>query len=130
MVAREERADGSVTVRTRRTVPMDVPGFAKKVLSPTNRVEQEDVWAAPGPDGACSGRWRVEARGVPVTVGGTITVAPAGDDRCTVTVRADVVCGIPLVGGRIAGFVADDVLRTVHGEEAFTDARLAADAGR
>jgi hypothetical protein len=125
LLGREAKPDGGVMLRTRRTVPMEVPGFAKKVLSPTNQVVQEDVWGPADATGARKGRWTVDAKGVPVKVAGTIVITPVDAHRCTVEVRAEISCGIPLVGGKIAGFVGDDVLRTVHAEEVFTDDRLA-----
>ena len=65
---------GEVSVRSRRNVPMEVPGFAKKFLSPTNSVEQRDRWHAAAHDGSRSGTWEVQAKGVPVSAGGTESV--------------------------------------------------------
>ena len=47
LVRRDEADDGAVTLVTQRVVPLDVPGFAKKVLSPSQTVVQTDTWDAP-----------------------------------------------------------------------------------
>ena len=118
-------ADGDgLTVGSRRDVPMDVPGFAKRFLSPMNTVEQTDRWAAPGADGSRAGTWEVSARGVPVTVGGTLRIVP-GDDGTIVEVAGEVSSSIPLVGGKLADFVGGDVERTLAAEETFNDGYLA-----
>ena len=47
LVSRDVGDDGSVTLVTTRVVPLDVPGFAKRFLSPSQTVTQTDDWAAP-----------------------------------------------------------------------------------
>ena len=116
---------GAVEVRSRRTVPMEVPGFAKRFLSPTNSVEQHDRWDAPAKDGSRRGTWEVNARGVPVTAGGTLRLTPGQRGTTVVEIAGDVTSSVPLVGGKLASFVGADVERTLHAEEAFNDRYLA-----
>lgn len=122
--------DDTVTVRSRRRVPMDVPGFAKRFLSPTNTVEQLDRWAAPAEDGSRTGTWQVDAAGVPVAVGGTLRITPGPKRTTVVEITGEVTSSVPLVGGKLAGFVAGDVQRTMAAEEAFNDEHLAAHSRR
>ncbi len=116
--------DGAVTVRSRRSVPMDVPGFAKRFLSPMNRVEQHDHWDAPAGDRSRTGTWQVNAKGVPVKVGGTLRIAPGTKRTTVVEISGEVTSSVPLVGGKLADFVGGDVQRTLAAEEAFNDAYL------
>lgn len=118
----------TVAVRSRRTVPMDVPGFAKRFLSPTNSVEQHDRWGAPAKDGTRTGTWEVNARGVPVSAGGTLRLMPDKNGTTVVEITGEVKSSVPLVGGKLASFVGVDVQRTLHAEEAFNDGYLAAAA--
>ena len=39
-----ERSDASLEICSRRVVDVDLPGFARKVLSPTNTMTQTDRW--------------------------------------------------------------------------------------
>jgi hypothetical protein len=122
----EHRVDaGAVTVASRRSVPMDVPGFAKRFLSPMNAVEQRDHWDAPADDGSRSGTWEVRAKGVPVTVGGTLRLTPRPGRTTVVEIAGEVTSPVPLVGGKLADLVAGDVRRTLTAEEGFNDAHLA-----
>ncbi len=117
---------GAVTVASRRSVPMDVPGFAKRFLSPMNAVQQRDRWDAPATDNSRTGTWRVNATGVPVDVGGTLRLTPGKKKRTTlVEITGEVTCSVPIVGGKLAGFVGGDVQRTLTAEEDFNDSYLA-----
>jgi hypothetical protein len=117
--------EGAVTVSSRRSVPMEVPGFAKRFLSPMNTVEQHDHWAAPAADGSRTGSWQVIAKGVPVAVAGTLRIAPGPKGTTTVRIEGEVTSSVPIVGGKLAGFVAGDVERTLAAEEAFNDEYVA-----
>ena len=116
--------DGAVTVRSRRSVPMEVPGFAKRFLSPMNTVEQRDHWLPPAADGARTGTWEVDARGVPVSAGGTLRLTPGAKGTTIVEIAGEVKCGLPLIGGKLASFVGGDVQRTLAAEETFNDGHL------
>jgi hypothetical protein len=124
IVEHEVHPDGSITVRSKRAVPMDVPGFAKRFLSPMNTVEQHDEWNPPAADGGRIGTWRVTATGVPVRVGGDLSVQPDGAGATVVVMSGEVGCSIPIVGGKLAAFVGADVERTMHAEEEFNAAML------
>ena len=69
VVRREDGDDGSVTLVTARVVPLELPGFAKKVLSPRQSVTQTDIWSASDGDGRRTGTFTVEAKGTPPTRG-------------------------------------------------------------
>jgi hypothetical protein len=124
LVRRDERDDGSVTVVTRRVVPLDLPGFAKKVLSPRQTITQTDDWSAPDAQGARHGTFTVEAKGSPVTIRGTLHLAPKGAG-CTNTTQVTIECKVPLVGGKIAELVAGDTRRAIEHEESWVRAHLA-----
>jgi hypothetical protein len=124
---REE--SGILSIRTRRGVPMDVPGFAKRFFSPINVVEEHDEWDPPLPDGTRCGIWQVTARGVPVTIGGQLRLAPGPDGVTIVEVTGEVVCPMPMVGGKIAAFLGGDVESSLRAEEAFVDGYLGEQMG-
>jgi hypothetical protein len=114
---------GIVSVRSRRGVRLDVPVFAKRFFDPVNLVDQHDEWDPPLADGSRTGIWQVVARGVPVTTGGQLRLSPT-DGGTLVEIAGEVTCPMPIVGGRIANFIAADVERTLHEEAAFLDGYL------
>jgi hypothetical protein len=124
LVRRDEGEDGSVTLVTRRVVPLELPGFAKRVLSPKQSVTQTDEWSAADAKGGRTGTFAVEAKGTPVRVHGSLRLAPKGTKGCTNTLAVTVECKLPLIGGKIADLVAKDTRRAVDHEQEWTSARL------
>lgn len=114
---------GIVSVRSRRGVRLDVPVFAKRFFEPVNLVDQHDEWDPPQADGSRTGIWQVVARGVPVTTGGQVRLGPVAGGTI-VEFDGEVTCPMPIVGGRIATFIAADVECTLREEEAFLDGYL------
>ena len=127
LVRRDLGDDGSVTLVTTRVVPLDVPGFAKRFLSPSQTVTQTDEWAAPDPGGVRDGTFRVEGKGTPVSVRGTLHLAPTGPSSCTDVSVVTIECKVPLVGGKIADFVAKDTRAAVDHEQTWLREHLATD---
>lgn len=124
LVRRDEGDDGSVTLVSRRVVPLELPGFAKKVLSPKQHVVQTDEWSAPDPKGRRTGTFAVEARGTPVRVRGTLHLSPKGARGCTNTTEVTIECKLPFVGGKIVDLVAKDTRRAVDHERAWMSEHL------
>ena len=112
-------------ITSKRKVPMEVPGFAKRFLNPLNTVEQTDEWQPATAKGERHGTWKVSASGVPVSVGGTLHLLAAAKGRTLVEITGDVTCSIPLVGGKLAAYVGADVERTMRAEDDFNDSYLA-----
>jgi hypothetical protein len=114
-------ADGDdLVIHTRRTVDVEgLPGFATKVIKPTNTMEQVDVWDAPDADGARDGRFTIDVKGAPVKVSGTMRLEPTpdGGTRHTVTGKFDV--KVPLVGGKIASWAEGPAQKRLDAEFAF-----------
>lgn len=118
-----EATDESLRVVSSRVVEVDLPGFAKRVLKPTNTMIQTDEWHQ-SEDGSWQGTFDVEVRGAPVHISGTMALIPvAGGTVHKVTARVDV--SVPLIGGRIADWAGKgDVSRSIDGEYSFNDSWL------
>ena len=63
--------DGTVRIVSSRVVDVDLPGFAKKALTPTNTMKQTDEWQRRG-DGSWAGTFAVDVQGAPVRIDGTM----------------------------------------------------------
>ena len=100
LVRRDDGDDGSVTMVTTRVVPLELPGFAKKVLSPKQHVTQTDVWSGADSKGRRTGTFVVEAKGTPVRLHGTLELTPRKASGCTNTTDVTVDCKVPLIGAR------------------------------
>jgi hypothetical protein len=109
---------------TRRRVTVDLPGFAKKVMQPTNTVEHVEDWAAAEADGSRVCTYTIEVQGVPSRISGTVTLVPDGGGARQ-DVAADVKVSIPLLGGRLEKFAVESGTKVLEEEAAFTRAELA-----
>ena len=125
LVSREAGKDGSLTIVTRRVVPLDLPGFAKRVLSSKQTVTQTDTWSASDNKGARTGTFAVESKGAPVKVSGALRLVPKGAKGCTNTSTVTIECKLPFIGGKITDFVAGDARRSVDHEQTWISAYLA-----
>lgn len=119
--------DGVLRIVTSRVVDVDLPGFAKRVLKPTNTMRQTDEWRPAGT--SWEGTFDVDVQGSPVHIAGVMRLTP-DDGTCTHEVTITVTVKVPLVGGRIADWAAkNDVRRSLDGEFAFNDRWLAEHLG-
>jgi hypothetical protein len=110
-----ERTDDSLLVTTSRVVDVDLPGFARKVLKPTNTMVQTDRWERRD-DGSWDGTFGVEVAGSPVELSGKMQLVDAGERTdSTVTITMNV--KVPLVGGKIADWAGKNEVRTTLAAE-------------
>jgi hypothetical protein len=115
--------DDTVRVVSTRVVDVDLPGFAKKALKPTNTMTQTDEWQRQD-DGSWSGTFGVDVQGAPVRIDGTMQLVPEANGARH-TVNLDLQVKIPLIGGKIADWVGkNDAQRTLDAEFAFNAQRL------
>ncbi len=122
-------AGGAVRIVSRRTVAVDVPGVLKKVLPSTNSVTQTDEWEAEPVDGVRSGTWKVDIKGVPIHLSGTMRLEPGtsaktGKPLKTSSVEAIdgvVKASLPLVGGKLEKLAYGNFMDATAQEQDFSD---------
>ena len=115
---------GTLHVESSRVVDVDIPGFARKVLKPTNTMHQNDEWHEVG-DGSWEGLFGVDVVGAPIQLSG-VRRLPPDDGTCTHDVTITMNVKVPLIGGKIADWAGkNDVKRTLDAEFAFGDTWLA-----
>ena len=115
--------EGGAHLEITRRVTVDLPGFAAKVMQPTNTVVQKEDWAAPTADGQRVCNYRVDVQGVPSSIAGKVTLSPH-NGKTRQEVVAEVKVSIPLLGGRLEKFAADSGKSVLAEEAAFTNTEL------
>ena len=122
-VLESDSSDDRLHIVVRRVVEVDLPGFAKRVLKPTNTVTTTDDWVRHD-DGGCTGVQKVETEGAPVKIDATTELTPNGEHtRYLVTVNLDV--KVPLIGGKLADWAKGSVRDQLEQEFAAGDRWLA-----
>jgi len=102
-VIEEDLTDDALRIVISRSVDTDLPGFAKKVLKPTNTVISTDHWRDFG-DGTYGGTFSADTKGAPIKVSGTTRITAAGPTRTHYVVTTTIDVKVPLIGGKIADF--------------------------
>lgn len=98
-----------------RTLPADLPAFAKKFLGETLTTTETDVWNEPNPDGSRDATIAIDFHGAPVTLNGKLRLeATATGAVCKVEV--EVKASIPLISGKIEGVAQEQFQRAVDAE--------------
>jgi hypothetical protein len=118
-----EPSDDSIRLTVDRTVPADLPDFAKKVLGDTNRIVQNESWTATGDGYECD--LKIEFPGKPLHVRGRLEIRPTGDATADWDVDMEIKASIPLIGGKLEDVVRKETLASLDKEYAFNQEWLA-----
>lgn len=122
-VVTEERSDDALRLVVKRVVDAELPGFAKKVLKPSNTVVSDDRWERRA-DGSCGGGFTVDTEGAPVKAKGTTRLEARGD-QTFYEVVVEVEVKVPIIGGKIADWSKGEIAKQFEQEFAAGDAWLA-----
>jgi len=125
-VDRSELDDGGAEVVTKRTVTVDLPGFAKKVLTPSQSTIQHETWSQAQGEGERLCSYFVEVQGAPSRIEGKHRLSPASGGGTDHHLDIEVKVSIPLIGGKIEKFAGETGRVDLAAQFEFTDAELAA----
>jgi hypothetical protein len=109
--------DGTFIIHTKRDIIADIPGFAKKFLSPTTTIIQKEVWTLTD-DPTKKGVVEVQAKGLPMQMKGNILLQPTNNGSENVLIY-EIKVNIPLVGGKLASFLDGEGRKTGDKEYEF-----------
>lgn len=107
------QVEGSTT-RCRRELP--APDQARKFTGPTLTVVEEVVWGAADERGVRTGQVSLTVPGQPMTMDGTVTLAPGGTGS-RVELKANLKVNIPLLGKKLEQAAAPAVLEGLQVQE-------------
>jgi len=88
----------------------EVPSFARKLVGEEINILQEERWTSPAQMDLT-----VTIPGKPGTMAGTVTLR-GHEGGTTETVEAEVRVNIPLIGGKLEGFIGDMLVRALNAE--------------
>jgi hypothetical protein len=116
----EETLDG-MRVVVARDKEVELPGFAKRMFQPKNRIIDDVRWTRKGEQWV--GEYTLQIAGVPGEIKGKSTLLPSPqgtrhESSFQVTAR------VPLLAGKLEAFVADRVEETFRDHAARNAARL------
>jgi len=108
--------DDSVEIESTRSLPAQVPSFAKSFFGDTITVSERQEWEGVDAAGARTGQFTGTFAGAPVSLEGELRLMP--HEGGTAFVMATTVkASVPLVGGKIEDLVREQVQRAARKEE-------------
>lgn len=115
--------DGTV-IRTERVLPArEVPDFARSMVGSELTVTETQDWRPAAADGSRTGSWAVRVAGIPLSLNGHLSLAPAGAGAVEL-VEGDLKAGIPLFGGKIERAAAPPLEQAIDIEGRLVNERL------
>ena len=107
---------------------MDLPGFAKKILTPSQTAIQTETWAPANSSGERVCTYTVEAQGTPSRIQGSHRLTPTASG-CHHTIDIDAKVSVPLIGGRLEKLAAEQGSEDIGKQFTYTDEELAKPRG-
>lgn len=108
--------DGSATTVSARTMPANLPSYAKAFVGDTIRLTETRVFGAPAADGSRDGAFTVDFGSTPISITGTLRLAPQGP-ASVLGIEAGITASVPFVGGKVERIAAEWIERFVAKEE-------------
>ena len=115
-------AVAGTTTTTTRSFP--APSQVAKFTNGTLTIVETIAWAAPGADGGRTGQLSLTVQGLPVTMNGSVRLAPGGKGS-TVAYTGQFTIHIPFVGRKLEDQAAPLVTDQIATEQRVGDAWLA-----
>jgi hypothetical protein len=110
------RSGDRVTLKIDRRAEAEIPGFAKRVVSPTNTIHLVEEWRPEGGGYVCD--WHAEISPAPARLKGTRTLLPSGGGTADIT-EGTIEVKVPLIGGKLADWMSGEASKAVEDEIAW-----------
>jgi hypothetical protein len=98
-----ETQDG-IQIVAARDKAVELPSFAKRMFNPSNRIVENTTWRRQGDRYVAD--YAIEIQGIPGQVKGRSSLIPSANG-CRYETAFEVTARIPMVGGKLEGFVAE-----------------------
>ncbi len=107
-----------------RSLPAQLPAFAKKLIGETIDTIQTDVWQAPNDDASRDGTIEITFGGAPIAAEGTFRLEVLGKGSVCI-VEINVKVSVPFIGGKVESVAGEQVIRAINAEESIGQEWLA-----
>jgi hypothetical protein len=113
-----EEKGGLTVITVHREIKADAPGALKKFVPEWSPSVQVETWKGE-PGGPYLGKATVEVKGVPVAMRSRMKLAAGQPGCCTMMIEVETKSSVPLLGAKLAEFVAQAAKGTLEAEHAF-----------
>ena len=109
--------DGGATVVSARTLPANLPSYAKAFVGDTLRLVETRVYGPASADGSRDGTCAVDFGSVPIKITGTLRLAAVEAAASAIAIEMAITASVPFVGGKIERVAQDWIERFVAKEQ-------------
>ena len=113
-VAVAENADGGVTITSTRSMPAEVPSYAKSFVGDSLTITEVQTWGPVAADGSAHADVTVEFH-APISYTGTITMTATADGT-SLRNEGQFKASVPFVGGKVERVAAEQTERYLNKE--------------
>lgn len=100
----------TTTITSERVLPTDdLPDIAKTFVGGTLTIAEVQTWGPPAADGTRTGDLKVQIKGAPMTLKGTVRLSPNGSGSVQ-EIDGDVKVSVPLIGGKLEKAASDPLM--------------------
>ena len=114
-VSIRKQGDHTVIVSSRDLPTDDFPDFVKSMVGATLAITETQDWGPAGSDGTRQGKLTVDIAGAPISLAGTLSLAPGGEGTVE-TVEGELKARMPLIGGMIENAAAPAIRSAIRVE--------------
>ncbi|MDO8732791.1 MAG: DUF2505 domain-containing protein [Actinomycetota bacterium] len=118
---RTDSSEGSIDLVIVRTLPADMPSYARSIVGETLTITEHQNWR-PADASSCNGSFEVQFS-APLTFRGTVLMTFDGK-RTTVLTTGELKAAIPFVGGKVERLALEQTERYLNKEQEFANGWL------
>ena len=108
--------DGGATVVSARSLPANLPSYAKSFVGETLDLTETRVYGPAAADGSRDGTFAIDFGSTPITISGTLRLQPEGE-LSGLAIEIDIKASVPFVGGKVEGVASGWIEKFVAKEE-------------
>jgi hypothetical protein len=108
--------DGGATVVSARSLPANLPSYAKAFVGETLDLTETRVYGPAAADGSRDGTFAVDFGSTPIAITGTLRLQPEGD-LSGLAIEIDIAASVPFVGGKVESVASGWIEKFVAKEE-------------
>jgi hypothetical protein len=110
--------DGGAVIESRRSLPAELPAFARALVGETVELTEVQSWSAASEGGIRTATLTVSFGSSPVNIDGTIRLGPTAKGA-EIVIEATTKSSVPFIGSKVEQLTKDQTLRAIVKEEEF-----------
>jgi hypothetical protein len=113
-----EDEDGGAIIESKRSLPAELPSFARALVGETVELTEVQTWSAAADDGSRTAVLTVSFGSSPVAIHGSMKLEPTSSGS-QIVIDSTAKSSVPFIGGKVEHLTRDQTLRAIAKEEGY-----------